>query len=201
MHRHLSIRHLSSCVHPQSSEGMTRDALCGYLDLLCHQTPPILTRLSDLNGGSYAVSLSNAASFIRRKTLESIIEDKMGFMSRRIFSLLIQHRQLEQKQISDFAMMPLKDCREKLYLMLKANVLQLQEIPKSFDRAPSKTIYLWRVSHAVWYKVMDGECLNDAMCPFRSIWTGSTGSLLRRCCVPCIMCGSDGNTRSSSTKT
>eukprot|EP00299_Pterocystis_sp_00344_P016550 c829_g1_i1.p1 GENE.c829_g1_i1~~c829_g1_i1.p1 ORF type:complete len:417 (-),score=128.82 c829_g1_i1:16-1266(-) len=130
---------------PKATEQMTRDSLCNYLDLLCHQTPQIVNRLSDINGGSYVVCLGTVASFIKQKSLEAIVLEKFGVMSCRIFRLLLQHHQLEQKQIADFAMLPIKECRERLFQMLKANILSLQEIPKSADRAPSRTIYLWKV--------------------------------------------------------
>jgi DNA-directed RNA polymerase III subunit RPC3 len=124
---------------------MTRDQLCNYLDLLTNQTPAILTRISDINGGSYTVSLSNVVDFIKRKTIESIVVEKFGFMSCRIFRLLIHHVQLEQKQIAEFSMLPLKDCRERLYQMLKFNFLALQEVPRANERTPSRTLYLWKV--------------------------------------------------------
>lgn len=44
----------------------------------------------------------------------------------RVFRLLFQCRQLEQKQIAEKAMLPMKDVRELLYRMLKAGYVSLQ---------------------------------------------------------------------------
>ena len=42
-------------------------------------------------------------------------------------------------------MLPLKDTREILYKLLQHGYIYLQEVSKSSDHAPSRTIYLWKV--------------------------------------------------------
>ena len=44
----------------------------------------------------------------------------------RIFRMLLAKKQLEQKQIADFAMVPVREAREVLYKMLKGGFLALQ---------------------------------------------------------------------------
>lgn len=44
----------------------------------------------------------------------------------RLFNLLAEGQQLEQKSISDRAMLPLKDTRELLYRLMRAQYLGLQ---------------------------------------------------------------------------
>lgn len=46
-----------------------------------------------------------------------------------MFSLLSEGQQLEQKSISDRAMLPLKETRELLYRLMRANYLTLQVPP------------------------------------------------------------------------
>ena len=43
------------------------------------------------------------------------------------------------------AMLPLKDARERLYLLLGAEFLHLQEVSKAADHAPYHTFYLFTV--------------------------------------------------------
>ena len=43
------------------------------------------------------------------------------------------------------AMIPVKDTRELLYKLLKAKYVQIQELARTMDHAPSRTLYLWRV--------------------------------------------------------
>jgi len=54
-------------------------------------------------------------------------------------------RQLEQKQVGEMCMMPVRLTRELLYKLLKAQYVSLQEVAKTADHAPSRTFYLWRV--------------------------------------------------------
>ena len=42
-------------------------------------------------------------------------------------------------------MIPVKDTRELLYKLLKAEYVQIQEVARTSDHAPSRTFYLWRV--------------------------------------------------------
>ena len=44
----------------------------------------------------------------------------------RVFRLLGDLKQLEQKQVAEKAMLPTKDTRELLYSMLKAGIVSLQ---------------------------------------------------------------------------
>mmetsp|Transcript_2881 Transcript_2881/g.8405 ORF Transcript_2881/g.8405 Transcript_2881/m.8405 type:complete len:125 (+) Transcript_2881:597-971(+) len=41
-------------------------------------------------------------------------------------------------------MLPLKETREVLYRLMRANYLTLQDIPKTADHAPSRTFYTFR---------------------------------------------------------
>ena len=48
---------------------------------------------------------------------------------------------------TDHAVLPPKECRQVLYMMLKNKYLSLQEVPRSNDRVPSRTIFLWKVDY------------------------------------------------------
>ena len=64
----------------------------------------------------------------------------------RVWSLLLESKQLEQKAVADTAMLPKEDSRRLLYAMLRAGLLRLQDVPRSTDHAPSRTFYTWRAS-------------------------------------------------------
>ena len=48
--------------------------------------------------------------------------------------------------VLDQAMISVKDTREFLYKLLKAQYVQIQEVARTVDHAPSRTFYLWRVN-------------------------------------------------------
>lgn len=63
-------------------------------------------------------------------------------------------KQLEQKQISQFAMIHMNEARTLLYKMLQEGIVQLQEVPKSVDHNPIRTFYLWNVDLPTVYEVL-----------------------------------------------
>ena len=74
-----------------------------------------------------------------------MVRERFGGPACRIFRLLLLKRQLEQKQIAEMAMIPVKDTRELLYKLVKVEFVQLQEVARTADHSPSRTFYLWRV--------------------------------------------------------
>uniref|UniRef100_A0A672LEB5 DNA-directed RNA polymerase III subunit RPC3 n=1 Tax=Sinocyclocheilus grahami TaxID=75366 RepID=A0A672LEB5_SINGR len=78
-----------------------------------------------------------------------------GSRSARIFRLLLRKRHLEQKQVEDFAMVPAKDM---LYTLLSENLVELQEIPKTPDYAPSRTFYLYTVNQLPTFRLLLQHC-------------------------------------------
>jgi len=66
----------------------------------------------------------------KQRIAESIIQDKLGYLGLRIFKLLLIKKRLDQKQISELCMVPLKETLECLYGLLRLNYVQLQEFPK-----------------------------------------------------------------------
>lgn len=92
----------------------------------------------------YSVDLSATVNAMKRRELNAAIRIKFGSEAGRLFNLLAEGQQLEQKSISDRAMLPLKDTRELLYKLLRSQYLSLQDIPKTADHAPSRTFYTFR---------------------------------------------------------
>mmetsp|Transcript_28003 Transcript_28003/g.61450 ORF Transcript_28003/g.61450 Transcript_28003/m.61450 type:complete len:586 (+) Transcript_28003:89-1846(+) len=99
------------------------------------------------SGEQYVVNMSRIVELIRLKQIEAVIRDRFGVSGLRIFRLLLLKGQLEQKQIADFAMLPQKDTRELLYRMMRGGFLALQDIPRTSDRAPSRTFYTFRANY------------------------------------------------------
>jgi hypothetical protein len=64
---------------------------------------------------------------------------------------------LDQKQIADYSMQPTKETRETLYKMLRSGFVVLQDIPRTSDRAPSRTFYVWGADLQGAYKSLGRE--------------------------------------------
>ena len=116
------------------------------LEKMANDTSELITCVGDAHGGpNYCVNMRRIIDLIRMKEIEAVVRERFGGPACRIFRLLIMKRNLEQKQIAEMAMIPVKDTRELLYKLLKAEYVQIQEVARTSDHAPSRTFYLWRV--------------------------------------------------------
>lgn len=94
----------------------------------------------------YLFHTPTALKIARTAKLLAIIEKRFGPNAMRIWKMLYDEGQMEQKAISQDSMLGNTRPREILYAMLRNGFLSLQDIPKNADRAPSKTIYTWRAT-------------------------------------------------------
>uniref|UniRef100_A0A0B8RPK6 DNA-directed RNA polymerase III subunit RPC3 n=1 Tax=Philothamnus irregularis TaxID=1899461 RepID=A0A0B8RPK6_9SAUR len=125
---------------------ISKQILDQYLTLLADDPLEFVGKSGDSGGGVYVINLHKGLASLATATLESIVQERFGSRCARIFRLLLRKRHLEQKQIEDFAMIPAKEAKEMMYKMLSANIVALQEIPKTPDHAPSRTFYLYTVN-------------------------------------------------------
>ncbi|XP_060676830.1 DNA-directed RNA polymerase III subunit RPC3 isoform X2 [Hemiscyllium ocellatum] len=125
---------------------LSKPVLDQYLTLLSDDPMEFVGKSGDSGGGMFVINLHRALASLARATVESVVQERFGSRSARIFRLLLRKRHLEQKQVEDFAMIPAKEAKEMMYRMLSENYISLQEIPKTPDHAPSRTFYLYTVN-------------------------------------------------------
>jgi len=106
----------------------------------------IINQMSSQNGGTFVINLGSLSEELKRQYAESIIEHRFGMVGSRIFRLLLQKKQLEEKQVTHYSMISSAEARTLLYKMFRGGVVQLQEVPKSSDHHPTRTFYLWNVN-------------------------------------------------------
>lgn len=123
---------------------LQKEELVQYLSLLVEEQ--FLLKTDDAGGGSYCVNYKSASNLLCQSVLESVVCERFGSKPLRLFRLLLLKKHLEQKQISDMALIPNKEAKEMLYSLLAENFISLQEIPRSSDYAPSRTFYLFSVN-------------------------------------------------------
>ncbi|KAG0317935.1 RNA polymerase III subunit C82 [Dissophora globulifera] len=115
-----------------------------YIQVLLDDLMQILRKDAG-RSGQYIVSLKAAARILKRNLIQSIVASRFGAPYLRIMNMLLEKGKLEEKQIARYSMMPVKDVREKLTTLCTFGILNLQEVPKTNDRTPSRTFYLWEV--------------------------------------------------------
>ncbi|XP_068998812.1 DNA-directed RNA polymerase III subunit RPC3 [Embiotoca jacksoni] len=141
-----------------ASYNISRPILDQYLTLLVDDPMEFVGKAGESGGGMYVVNLHRALANLARATLESVVQERFGSRSARIFRLLLRKRHLEQKQVEDFAMIPAKEAKDMLYTLLSQNLVQLQEVPKTPDYAPSRTFYLYTVNQLPTARMLLQNC-------------------------------------------
>ncbi|CAA7267952.1 unnamed protein product [Cyclocybe aegerita] len=120
-----------------------------YLGMLsCADNPTPEGRASSFVSYSTSkiqVEFEIIARNLRRNLLEAVARDKHGSDGVRIMRLLLTAGKMDEKQISKAVMMAPKDVRPLLVALSADCLISTQEVPKSADRNPTRTFYLWHV--------------------------------------------------------
>ncbi|KAG0053691.1 RNA polymerase III subunit C82 [Gryganskiella cystojenkinii] len=115
-----------------------------YIQILEEDLLRILRRDGG-RSGQYILQLRTAAKVMRKQLLQHMVEARFGSQYVRIMNLLSERGKMEEKNIAKFSLLNNKEVRERLTTLCTFGVLNLQEVPKTQERAPSRTIYLWEV--------------------------------------------------------
>ncbi|SPO23626.1 related to RPC82 - RNA polymerase III subunit C82 [Ustilago trichophora] len=97
---------------------------------------------------SLTIEFSNVAERIRKDLLRNVVEEKFGTAAIRIMNILREKGKLEEKHISKLALVSISETRDLCSRLFHASLLGLQEVPKTKDRDPAKTFFLWFVDEA-----------------------------------------------------
>eukprot|EP00238_Polyblepharides_amylifera_P008931 CAMPEP_0196580510 /NCGR_PEP_ID=MMETSP1081-20130531/28923_1 /TAXON_ID=36882 /ORGANISM="Pyramimonas amylifera, Strain CCMP720" /LENGTH=507 /DNA_ID=CAMNT_0041900391 /DNA_START=167 /DNA_END=1690 /DNA_ORIENTATION=- len=143
----LEVRVASEQLAEEGAPAISKENVVPVLRLLLSDTSELVSKISTMPDGgmTVCVNLRRIMDLVKLKEVEGAVRDRFGASACRIFRLLTLKRQLEQKQIAEMSMLPVKDTRQILYTLLKAGYVTLQEVAKSTDHNPQRTFYVWRV--------------------------------------------------------
>ncbi|CAG8503928.1 12297_t:CDS:10 [Funneliformis mosseae] len=136
--------------------GVTREILIKqYLDYLMENDDANILRKKDENtGGMYTFRYHEVCESLKKEIFEDVIMEKYGFKGLRIVRILSEKGKLDEKAIINLALMNPLEVRQKLTELMMGGFLQIQEVPRSADRAPSRTFYLWDVDYKRCYDAL-----------------------------------------------
>lgn len=147
---------ISSSKKP-SQMAMLKD-YCGILAAADNPTPAgKAASFISFNGSKVQVEFEIISGRLRRRILEAVTRERHGDEGVRIVSLLLSTGKMDEKQISKVGMMAPKDVRPLLSAMAADSIVSLQEVPKSADRNPARTFFLWYVDLQKAYTVLVGH--------------------------------------------
>ncbi|CAI9717057.1 DNA-directed RNA polymerase III subunit RPC3-like [Octopus vulgaris] len=123
---------------------ITKPILEQYLSVMCDDSQFVF-KAAEAGGGMYEINIHKSLTELCKSHIESVVQERFGSKSLRIFRILLLKQHLEQKQIEEYAMIPAKEVKEIMYNMFADGFLFVTEVSKAPDHAPSRTFFLFRV--------------------------------------------------------
>lgn len=107
----------------------------------------IMTPTGSRLSGSAIVDYSAAARKMKWNMLKQTVQSVFGENEGKVMGVLRREGKLEEKQIHKLALMTLHETREACNKLFSASVIALQEVPKSADRNPQRTFFLYYIDY------------------------------------------------------
>ncbi|RCK58968.1 DNA-directed RNA polymerase III subunit RPC3 [Candida viswanathii] len=98
----------------------------------------------EISPGNYVVPFANLTKILKQFNFEMLVKTTLGEQGFRILRCIKAMRLVDEKAISNAVLLKEKTVRSEIYHLIRANVIEIQEVPRSADRAASKTFYLFR---------------------------------------------------------
>lgn len=136
-----------------------------HMRLLCSSNVPFLFEVSP---GSYTIPFMQLSPFVKQYHLDAMVKTTMGANALRVLKCIKEQKLLDEKAIANLVLLKEKTVKHEIYMLLTHNVIEMQEVPRSADRAAGKTFFLFRhkdtasaryFSHALAYNM--GEILSN----------------------------------------
>ncbi|CED85196.1 RNA polymerase III (C) subunit [Phaffia rhodozyma] len=106
------------------------------------------------SAGSYQVEFETVCRRLKRRVLDAVVRERWGDDAARVVAVVLKYGKMDEKHISKVAMLSPKDVRVITAALSAASLLELQEVPRTTDRTPARTFYLWHVDLARAYTAL-----------------------------------------------
>ncbi|GBG00157.1 DNA-directed RNA polymerase III subunit [Raphidocelis subcapitata] len=114
-------------------------------------------------GTAWFVETAEILHRARYNQMLAAVKDRYGAQGVRVLQLLLTRGQLEQKQVADLTMGPQRETRELLYSMMRGGYVEMQLVPRSSDRAPSRSFFTWKIDLGAVHRRMAADALKAAV--------------------------------------
>ncbi|EDO19254.1 hypothetical protein Kpol_1050p114 [Vanderwaltozyma polyspora DSM 70294] len=113
----------------------------GHLKLLATSKIPFLR---ESKPGVYHVPYSELMPALRSSIYDYIIVSTLGPSAMRVRRCIVENKLVSEKVINSTALMKEKDIRSTISSLIQYNVVEIQEVPRTTDRAASRAVFLFR---------------------------------------------------------
>lgn len=117
-----------------------------FMKVLQSDEASFISRADDRSVGMFRINYEDIGTSLKLHVLENVIKKKFGSSSWRLFRVLLFNGLMDERQITKTALIQSTDVKSKLEELAVHKLVELQEIPRTADRAPSRAFYLWSVN-------------------------------------------------------
>ncbi|SCU80646.1 LAFA_0C00408g1_1 [Lachancea sp. 'fantastica'] len=122
-----------------------------HLKLLSTSPVPFL---HESQPGQYFVPYSKLLPLLKSSVYETLISYTLGASAARILRCICDNKLASEKVINATALMKEKDIRSVISVLIKYNAVEIQEVPRTADRAASRSVFLFRNNEKHAYEFM-----------------------------------------------
>ncbi|CEP64664.1 DNA-directed RNA polymerase III subunit C82 LALA0_S13e00166g [Lachancea lanzarotensis] len=122
-----------------------------HLKLLSTSAVPFL---HESQPGQYFVPYSKLLPLLKSCVYETLISYTLGASAARILRCICDNKLASEKVINATALMKEKDIRSVIAILIKYSAVEIQEVPRTADRAASRSVFLFRNNEKHAYEFM-----------------------------------------------
>ena len=114
-----------------------------HLDLIAASPLKLLVKQGNRGGGEWYIPFHDLRDIMRRLRYDEIIEHKLGNEALRILRIIREKGMANTELLARSALLRGDTIHKRCLQLHSFGALEMQEVPRSADRAPSKTIFMW----------------------------------------------------------
>ncbi|KAK6199227.1 DNA-directed RNA polymerase III subunit RPC3 [Scheffersomyces amazonensis] len=110
--------------------------------------------LIEMTPGTYTIPFTALIKQLKQYNFETLVKTTLGGNAFRVLRCLKTQKIGDEKSLATAVLLKEKTVRNEVYKLVKANLVEIQEVPRSADRAASKTFYLFRHKEIMSYNFL-----------------------------------------------
>lgn len=117
--------------------------ITNHLRVLANSSVPFLM---ETKPGIFYVPYSRLIPLMKASEFDHIVKSSLGPSALRIRRCIQANRLVSEKILNSTALIKEKDIRSTIASLLKHNMVEIQEVPRTIDRSASRAVFLFRVN-------------------------------------------------------
>ncbi|CAK7894955.1 DNA-directed RNA polymerase III subunit RPC3 [[Candida] anglica] len=115
--------------------------------------------LIETSPGTFTIPYTQLIKDLKQTTFDTLIKSSLGLDAFKILRTLRGLKLADEKSIANSILLKEKTVRNEICKLIEINAVELQEVPRSADRAASKTFFLFRHKSYISYQYLSNSLL------------------------------------------